>query len=239
MKTRLRSWNCERFPVSAMSPDPNNRPGTPPKPTRFYKEVAVGRAEGGHTVLLDGRPIKTPARAALVLPSARLAEAVAAEWAAQDEHIDPASMWLTKLANTAVDRVATRRDEVIGELLGFAGADLVCYRADHPQELADRQEAVWGPLLDWIEKALDVRFAVTQGLAPITQPRGARDAVETAFGRLDAFSLTGLHNAVTLTGSAVIGLALVHRRLDADAAFDAAHIDEAWQAEHWCEDAEA
>jgi chaperone required for assembly of F1-ATPase len=205
-------------------------------PKRFYKEATAAPLNGGYTVLLDGRGVKTPARAALVVPTRALGEAMAGEWAGQGETIDPRQMWLTKLANTAIDRVAPRRDPVIDEILSFAGTDLVSYRAEHPDALVQRQTAHWQPLIDWAASAFGARLKVTTGVVPIAQDEAALAALREAVGAADAFELAALHNAVSLSGSALIGLALLHRRLDPLQAFAAAHVDEAWQAELCGED---
>ena len=207
-------------------------------PKRFYKEAAVAPVEGGFALLLDGRRVKTPARTPLVVPSESLARAMAEEWNAQGAEIDPRTMWLTKLANTAIDRVAPRRDAVIDEILAFAGTDLVCYRADHPVELARRHAAHWAPLVDWASETFGAALRVTEGITHVPQDEAALAAIRRALAALDAFTLAALHNAVTLTGSVVIGLALLKGRLDAARAFEAAHVDEAWQAELCGEDEE-
>ena len=207
-----------------------------PLPRRFYKEAAASPLDGGFTVLLDGRGVKTPARAPLVVPTRALAEAMAGEWAGQGELIDPRIMWLTKLANTAIDRVAPRRDPVIDEIAAFAATDLICYRAEHPAELVRRQAAHWSPLVDWAAATFGAELRVTESILHVAQDEAALVALRDAVASADDFQLAALHNAVTLTGSAVIGLALLKGRLDAEQAFDAAHVDEAWQTELCGED---
>lgn len=208
-------------------------------PKRFYKEVSVAPGDGGYRVLLDGRPIRTPAKVMFVVPGAALADAVAAEWAGQDTHIDPAVMPLTRLSNTAIDRVAGRETEIIKEIAEFAASDLLCYRADHPQELADRQAAAWDVWLDWAETELGGRLKTAQGVVPVVQDPVILGRFWAVLGEFGAFPLAGLHTAVALTGSAVLGLALVRGRLDAAAAFEVAHLDDRWQAALWGEDEEA
>lgn len=205
-------------------------------PKRFYKQATAAPLDGGFTVLLDGRGVKTPARAALVVPTQALAAAMAEEWAGQGEKIDPRTMWLTKLANTAIDRVAPRRETVIDEIVAFAETDLICYRVDHPVELARRQAAHWGPLVAWAAETLRAELKVTESIVHVAQSEAALAVLKSAIAAADAFALAALHNAVTLTGSAVIGLALLRGRLDAQQAFDAAHVDEAWQTELCGED---
>ena len=199
-------------------------------PKRFYKAASAAPLEGGFTVLLDGRPVKTPAKSSLIVPTLKLAEAMAAEWDAQGERIDPRTMWLTKLANTVIDRVSPRRDAVVDELAAFSGTDLICYMADHPVGLAQRQAAHWAPLVVWAEEVLGASLRVTPGLMHVPQDDAALAALRAAIEEASDFELAGLHNAVTLTGSTVIGLALMRGRLTVQQAFDAAHVDEAWQA---------
>lgn len=217
----------------------NKEPGLRRGPKRFYKAVSVASDEGGYRVLLDGRPIRTPAKTMFVVPGAKLAEAVVAEWAAQEAHIDPASMPLTRLSHTAVDRVVGREAEIIKEVTEFAASDLLCYRADHPEELADRQAAAWDVWLDWAETELGGRLKAVQGVVPVEQDPAVLGRFSVVLEELGAFALAGLHNAVSLTGSAVLGLALARSALDAAAAFEVAHLDERWQAALWGEDAEA
>jgi chaperone required for assembly of F1-ATPase len=199
-------------------------------PKRFYKAASAAPHGDGFTVLLDGKGVKTPARSPLVVPTMKLAEAMAEEWNGQGERIDPRTMWLTKLANTVIDRVTPRRDAVVDELAAFAGTDLICYMADHPVGLAQRQAAHWAPLVVWAEEALGASLRVTPGLVHVAQDEAALAAMRAAIEQASDFELAGLHNAVTLTGSTVIGLALLRGRLSVDQAFDAAHVDEAWQA---------
>jgi chaperone required for assembly of F1-ATPase len=207
-------------------------------PKRFYKQAEAAALEDGFTVLLDGKGVKTPARSALKLPSRALTVAIAEEWARQGEKIDPRSMWLTKLANTAIDLVTPRRATVTDEIVNFAGTDLLCYRADKPVGLVERQSASWDALLAWAGDAHGIRFRTTTSLMHVAQDEAALQKMRAAVSAFNDFVLAGLHNAVTLTGSSVIGLALAHGRLDADAAFEAAHIEDKWQAELFGEDEE-
>lgn len=199
-------------------------------PKRFYKQAGVATVDGGFAVVLDGKHVKTPAKSPLVVPTQKLAEAMADEWERQGERIDPRSMWLTKLANTVIDRVTPRRDAVVDELAAFSGTDLICYMADHPIGLAQRQAAHWAPLVVWAEQELGASLRVTPGLIHVAQDEAALAALRAAIEAASDFELAGLHNATTLTGSAVIGLALLRGRLTVDQAFEAAHVDEAWQA---------
>lgn len=209
------------------------------RPRRFYRTAAVEAAEGGHRITLDGRMARTPAGKVLALPSAALAAAVADEWQAQGETVDPSTMPLCRLACTALDRVGTHRAAVIDELLSYAGGDVLCYRAEAPRELAALQQAAWQPLLDWAASAFGARLAVTVGVVPLQQPAEAMEALATAVAACDDMVLTGLASIAQTVGSLVIALALVHGRIDAEAAFRAAFLDECYQAEHWGIDAEA
>jgi chaperone required for assembly of F1-ATPase len=206
---------------------------------RFYKDVTIVQAEGGFAIQLDGRPVRTPARALLALPTQALADAVAAEWRAQGETIDPAAMPMTGLANAAIDHVATNKADFAAGVARYAQSDLLCYRADGPDTLVARQAAAWDPLLDWARARYDVTFAVTQGIIPVAQPDETLARLEAAVAALDPFTLCGLSTLVTLSGSLVCGLALIEGGHERDAIWQAAEIDEAWQVEQWGEDAEA
>lgn len=203
----------------------------PRLPKRFYKEAAALPQDGGYAIQLDGKTVKTPSRQPLTVPGANLAAAIVGEWDGQGEFINPRRMWHTKLANTALDLVLPRRDAVINDIVTFAQSDLVCYRAGGPQVLVARQVKIWDGLLDWLFQTTGARLHVTTGIVHVAQEAGALEAIRKAVEPFDAFELTGLHNAVTLTGSAVIGLALLKGHIDAAAAFEAAHLDEFWQME--------
>ena len=199
---------------------------------RFYKEVAV--ADGA--ILLDGKPVKTPARAALMLPTPALAQAVAAEWRAQGDEIDPRTMRLTGLGNAAIDRVAPDKAAFIRPLAAYAESDLLCYRADVPPELVARQAEAWDPLLDWARRRFDVHFTVTNGIIHAPQPDATVSRLGEALGAYDAFHLAGLAPIITIGGSLVTALALAESEVDPDSAFDLTHLDELWQARRWGED---
>lgn len=209
-------------------------------PKRFYREVSVGPAEGGGwRVLLDGRPVRTPARRHLEVPRRDLAEAMAAEWAAQETIIDPRAMPHTRLANAVIDGVAVQPAAVAADALKYAGSDLLCYRATDTARLVDRQTRLWDPVLDWIEETYGARFLVAEGIVHVAQDPEAIAAVGRALEPLDPWRLGGLHSLTTLTGSLFIALALAGGRLDDDAAWAAATVDEAWNLELWGEDEEA
>ena len=212
----------------------------PALPRRFYREAAFAPADGGYRLTLDGRPANTPARNPLVLPTRALAEAVAAEWAAQEQSIDPARMPLTRLANTAIDGVAPRRAAVAADLAAYAGTDLLAYRAGEPDRLVAAQAAAWDPILDWARTEFGARLILSEGVMHVEQAPEAVRALAEAVGAVDdPFRLTALHTLTTLTGSLLLALAVLRGRLTAAAAWDAAHVDETYQAEVWGGDSEA
>lgn len=207
---------------------------------RIYKTVAVAPADGGgFAVLLDGRAVRSPGQRALALPSRALAEAVAAEWDAQAERVDPRSMPMTGFAATVADRVAPQRDFVVGEIAAYGGSDLVCYLADEPAELTARQEISWQPLRAWATARFGCRLLPTAGVMPVAQPPEALAALRRAVEAVGDWELAALHTLTTITGSLVIGLAVLHGRLDAEAGYAASEIDEAYQIELWGMDREA
>lgn len=206
---------------------------------RFYSEVSVGDANGGVQILLDGRPVRTPAKNLLNLPTLPLADAIAAEWRAQGETIDSPSMVLTRLANSAIDSVGQNRDLTIEEIARFTATDLVCYRAADPENLAALQQGAWQPLVDWAAEELQAELAITDGLLPVTQSDACLSALRNAIVAFDDFPLTGLHAATAACGSVVMGLALGHGRIDGETAWEYSLIDETYQIESWGEDYDA
>lgn len=208
-------------------------------PKRFYKDVGLGATLGGFAILLDGRPVKTPAKSELVLPRDGLATAVAEEWAGQGMHIDPGSMPLTKLCNTAIDRVRGREAEIADEITRYAGSDLVCYRAERPSRLVEQQSAAWDPILAWAKETLSATFVLARGLMPVTQPAESLTRVRAALEGFDCFGLCALHNMTTLTGSALMALAHARGARTLTEIWAAAHVDEEFQIEAWGSDAEA
>jgi chaperone required for assembly of F1-ATPase len=206
---------------------------------RFYRAVSVDGAAPAFRVLLDGKPMRTPAKRELALPTRPLAEAVAAEWEAQGEHIDPRTMPLTRLANSALDGAAGREAEVGADIARYAASDLLCYRAEAPAELARRQAEAWDPVLAWARSALGADLVVGGGIVPVAQPAAAVAAIERALAGLDAFALTAYHVMTTLMGSALLALAHAGGRLGVGEAWAAAHVDEDWQIAQWGWDAEA
>ncbi len=206
---------------------------------RFYERVGVEPVAGGFAVLLDAKPLLSPGKRALTLPVEALARAVAAEWQSQGERIEPASMPLTRLANTALDTVTGRRGAVVEEIAGYAQTDLVCYRVARPEALRRRQAEAWDPLVLWMERVHGVGLAATAGLLPAVQPEAALVAVRDAVEGFGDFGLTALHAATGALGSVVIALAMAGGRISAQQAFEASLIEESFQIERWGEDAEA
>jgi len=200
---------------------------------RFYKDVSVDTTARGHRILLDGRPIHSPARQPLVMPSAAFAEALAGEWRGQGETIERAGMGLTRLVSTALDRMPALRGAAIEEALGYALTDLLCYRAPEPVELAERQRRSWQPWLDWLAKAHGARLVVTTTMLPVNQPEPAIARLRAAIEQLDDWRLVGLHGATTALGSVVLGLALLEGEIDAEQALAASLLDELFEIERW------
>ena len=205
---------------------------------RFYKIVSVGESDHGHTLLLGGKPVKTPQRATLAVPTRDLAEAIAEEWRAQQTDIKPETMPLTRLAHAAIDGAA-HRALIAGEALGYARSDLLCYRAEYPDELVIRQARQWGPLLDWLHETHGARLKPATGIAHVEQPPEALARLADRVDRSSLPALVALHTATAITGSLTLGLALLEGRLTAAEAFALSRLDEAYQAEKWGQDAEA
>jgi chaperone required for assembly of F1-ATPase len=209
-------------------------------PKRFYKAAAPLEQGGAHVLALDGRPTRTPAGKPLAVPTRPLAEAIAAEWEAQGEFIDPATMPLTRIVNSALDGVAQEIDAVRAEVVKYAGSDLLCYRAGDPASLVAEQSAAWDPVLDWARAQWGVRFVLAEGVMFVDQPAAALDAVRQAVDKVTApLPLAGLHVMTTLTGSALLALAVHAGHLGVDAAWSIAHIDEDFQMRAWGMDADA
>ncbi|MFO1070135.1 MAG: ATP12 family protein [Geminicoccaceae bacterium] len=205
---------------------------------RVWTEVAVEQRPEGWVVLLDGRPLRTPAGNRLVVPGEGVARAVADEWLQVGETVNPDAMPMTRLATTVVDLMPARRDDAIAEAAGYAATDLLCYRAETPADLAERQRQVWQP---WLDRAADRHGAplgVVVGVVGAAQPEASLAALRAAVAALDDWQLVGLHAATTLTGSVVLGLAMLDGALDADRAFDAALLDELWEIAQWGEEEE-
>lgn len=206
---------------------------------RFWKDVATVRQDDGWSIELDGRPVRTPARALLLLPTEPLAEAVAAEWRDAAETVDPRAMPLTGLANAAIDRIAPEQEAFAASLARYAASDLLCYRADSPTPLIERQAAQWDPLLLWVRRRFDVDVVVTSGVAPVEQSADMLAKLHQAVAILDPFELAALSPLVTVGGSLVAALALHEQAIDTDTAWSAISLDETWQLDQWGHDAEA
>lgn len=210
---------------------------------RVYKQVSAGPAPeelgAGFVVRLDGRLLKTPAKAPLVVPHEGVARAVAAEWDAQEEEVRPREMPMMALATTALDLIGPRRAEVLRELSAYGETDLLCYRAERPDSLVARQREIWQPLVDWAALTLDAPLVVTTGILHAEQPADALAAIERAVEAHDDLALAALSSATKASASIVIALALSRQRLDAAEAFEAAELDESYQMELWGEDEEA
>jgi chaperone required for assembly of F1-ATPase len=205
---------------------------------RFYKDTAVEDGDGGHRILLDGKPMRTPAKAVLVVPTRALAEAIAGEWAEVPDktEINAAHLPLTRLAATGLDRVTIRRDQVIEDTAKYAASDMLCYRARDPESLVRRQQETWQPLLDWAADRYGARLAVVDSLTFVDQPADAVARLSAAVARHGDLALSALYNLTHIGGSLVIALAVAERHLSADDAFLAAQLDELYQIERWGED---
>ncbi|MER8461972.1 ATP12 family chaperone protein [Mesorhizobium sp. M1409] len=224
-------------------PDPVRRAQIQMKthlPKRFYKTVSVAPVENGFAVHLDGKPVRTPGKALLVLPTEAAAALVADEFAAQGETIDPVTMPVMRLVNTAIDGVASDPQAVLEDILRFASSDLLCYRADVPQGLVERQNEHWDPVLDWARGTLGARFNLAEGIIHVEQPRETIAVLGSHLAqRAEPLRLAAIHVMTSLTGSALLALAVDFGALDAEGAWAAGHVDEDWQIEHWGQDAEA
>ncbi len=210
----------------------------PVLPKRFYEVVTTEMRDGGFAVLLDSKPIRTPARHLMMVPVQSVADAMALEWDRQGTHIDPATMPLTRIVNSALDGVAEAMEAVAEEIVGYAGSDLLCYRADAPQGLCDRQSAHWDPVLKWVDDSLGARFLLAEGVMFIDQPQEAVDAVRRAVKPFDPIGLAALHTVTSITGSVLLALALAHSAKTPDEVWSAAHVDDDWNIEKWGEDEE-
>ena len=205
---------------------------------RLYSKAEPVPREHGYGIAIDGRPVKTPGKGDLTVPTGALAAAIAEEWNTQEGEVRPATMPLTRLATTTLDRVATQRGAVVQQTANYAGTDLLCYRAGRPPALAARQQTVWQPLIDWAVLRYDAPLSVTNGVIPKSQATTSLRAFAAAVAELDDFALTALHFATTACGSLVLGLALLEGRIDAAEAFAASQLDESFQIEAWGEDPE-
>jgi chaperone required for assembly of F1-ATPase len=233
----MRDIFSEIFENQPLDPREAARRGARPQlRKRFFQKAHVGEAAGGgHPLLLDGKPVKTPARRALVAPAAALAEKIAEEWNAQTEVIDPARMPLTRLANAVLDAVTDAMGPVAEEVARYLGSDLLCYRAEAPEGLVERQTRVWDPVLAWARETMGARFVLAQGVMHVAQPEATIAALRAKIPA-DPWRLGAVSTITTLTGSALLALALAHDALDAEAVWAAAHVDEDWQMSQWGSD---
>lgn len=204
---------------------------------RFYKTAEYSAVDGGFAVTLDGRPVRTPAREPLIVPTAGLGEAIAGEWAAQGEEIDPRTMVMTGMANAAIDQIAPDPHAFAKGIAAYGESDLLCYRADSPGSLVQAQIAAWNPLLDWAERRHDVSFRLATGIIHVAQPDVTVEKLGQEVMGLSPFLLAGLSTLVTMSGSLVIGLACLEGAFPVETLWKAAELDELWQAEQWGEDA--
>jgi chaperone required for assembly of F1-ATPase len=210
-----------------------------PRPRRFYKAVAVAPDGESFVLALDGRPVRTPGKNVLSLPTRALADAIAAEWEAQREEILADTMPLTRLANTVIDGVMGKEAAVRADIVAFAGSDLVCYRAGSPEGLVAAQSQAWDPVLAWTRDELGADFLTAEGIMHVTQPEASLARIAQELAGLHAWQITPLHQITTLTGSALIALAHLKGAIALDVGWRAAHVDEDWQILQWGEDAEA
>jgi chaperone required for assembly of F1-ATPase len=206
---------------------------------RFWTDVTVEAAEGGFTVALDGKPLRTPGKAVVIVPTRALALCVANEWRMQTEELQPGTMHATRTVNSAIDRVSAHRAKVVADLAAYGESDLICYRAEGPVALRKRQDEAWDPLLGWAELRYGARLRTGEGVMPVVQPAQAVERLAAEVARQDVFRLTAFHDLVALSGSLVISLAVIEDVRSPGQAWTLSRIDEDWQAEEWGEDREA
>jgi chaperone required for assembly of F1-ATPase len=211
-----------------------------PLPKRFYRQAVAGAAEGGFAVLLDGKPAKTPSGKKLLFPTEPAAALAAFEYEAQIGEINPSKMPVTRLANTAVDGVANQVTEVLADIRLYSSSDLVCYRSEGPEALAELQSLAWDPYLEWAKSALGARLFLAQGVMPVEQPKAAIDAIGSALEKYaEPYKAACLHSMTSLTGSALIALSVSEKRVTAEQGWRDAHVDEDWTISQWGADEEA
>jgi chaperone required for assembly of F1-ATPase len=206
---------------------------------RFWSKASAAPCDGGFTVHLDARPVRTPAKSPLILPTLALAEAVAAEWEAQTGLVTPATMPFTRTANSAIDKVAPQFDAVVSTIAAYGGTDLLCYRAETPEPLIARQAAGWDPILAWAATTLAAPLQATSGVMHVSQPPSSLEALTARVAAMTPFQIAAFHDLVALSGSLILALAMTRGRLDAETAWSLSRIDETWQAEVWGVDEEA
>lgn len=209
------------------------------KAKRFWKEAKAEACDGGFTVRLDARAVKTPAKSPLVVPTLAMAEAIAEEWDAQQGLVKPDTMPVTRAANSAIDKVAVQFDEVAGLLAAYGESDLLCYRAERPVELVARQAVVWDPLIEWCATELSAPLTVTAGVVHVTQPAESVRHLAQAVRAFSPFHLAAVHDLIAISGSLVLALAVTRGRISVDEAWELSRIDESWQNEQWGVDEDA
>lgn len=209
-------------------------------PKKFYKSAEVAEEEGFFKVLLDGRPVRTPGKSVLQLNSQSVMESIAIEWNAQVERIDPMTMPVTRLINTAIDGVSTEMQAVKEDIIRYAGTDFLCYRAEAPDQLVERQSELWDPMIDWAQSSLGARFVLAAGVMHVDQPPESINAFSVHVGLIEHPAvLAATHVVMTLTGSSILAMAVLKDHLTAEEAWELAHVDEDWNISLWGEDEEA
>lgn len=206
---------------------------------RFWKEASIAADDNGFRIELDGRPVRTPAKTLVVVPTRAMAAEIAAEWDAQVEQINPESMPMTRSANAALDKVSKQFDEVAAMLSAYGGSDLLCYRADHPEKLVERQAKSWDPLLDWLHGRFGVRLALQAGVMPVAQDENGQRILHERVAQFTPFEMAAFHDLVSLSGSLVIALAVIEGEVSPEDGWNLSRVDEMWQEEQWGEDDEA
>lgn len=209
------------------------------QPKRFWKTATASACEGGFTVMLDKRSVRTPAKSALTVPTMAMAQAIAAEWDAQEEKLDPGKMPVTRGANAAIDKVRTQRQEVIDLLAEYGDSDLLCYRAAGPEELIKRQADGWDPMLVWADTELGVRLRVGEGVMHVEQQPEALEKLHAEVMAFDDFALASVHDLISISGSLILALAITKEGIAVEDAWQLSRLDEHWQFEQWGEDEEA
>ena len=209
------------------------------KNKRFWDKADITVVDEGFGITLDGRPVKTPQKQNLLVPTEQMARAISDEWDAQEEVVDPTSMPWTRSANSAIEKVRIQRKDVENHLAEYAASDLLCYRAAAPQELTQRQEKRWGPGMTWIEETYDAPFSTTTGVMPVVQPSESVRKLSALMTSMDDFELTGFHDLVTVSGSFMIATSVIKKRYLPEDAWSLSRLDEEWQTEQWGVDEEA
>lgn len=209
------------------------------KARRFWKAASARPAEGGWEIWLDERPLRTPGKSPLIVPTQVLAAKIAEEWDAQTDEIDPNVMPLTRSANSAIEKLRPQFDAVVSMLAEYGATDLLCYRATHPEPLVQLQAEAWDPLIDWVAREFSAPLVITHGVIPVQQDLAALARLHQVLAAQDVFVLTAVHDLITLPGSLVLGLAVLHGRISPEQAHDFAQIDEEFQASRWGRDEEA